>query len=122
MKKYIAVGLGLVALAACNPNAALRPKEKGVVTTLGAGSLGGLYIGALNDFTVAWSGAGINLRTATPSPEAVRRAVRTILDQPRFRERARVLSREYASYDAVARAVELIEAELTASAVTAGSV
>jgi hypothetical protein len=58
MKKYIALGLGLVAVAACNPNAALRPKEKGVVTTLGSGALGGLYIGALNDFTVAWSGAG----------------------------------------------------------------
>lgn len=60
MKKYIALGVGLVAVivAACNPNAALRPKEKGVVTTIGPGALGGLYIGALNDFAIAWSGAG----------------------------------------------------------------
>jgi len=58
MRKYIALGLGLVVIGACNPNAALRPKEKGVVTTVGAGALGGLYIGALSDFTIAWSGAG----------------------------------------------------------------
>jgi hypothetical protein len=58
MTKYIALGIGLLAIAACNPNAALRPKEKGVVTTIGASSLPGLYIGALNDFTIAWSGAG----------------------------------------------------------------
>jgi hypothetical protein len=58
MTKYILLSLGLVAIGACNPNAALRPKEKGVVTKIGSGSLPGLYIGALNDFTVAWSGAG----------------------------------------------------------------
>jgi hypothetical protein len=58
MKKFIALGFGLLVIAACNPNAALRPKEKGVVTTLGASSLPGLYIGALNDFTIAWSGGG----------------------------------------------------------------
>jgi hypothetical protein len=58
MTKYTALFLGLVAIGACNPNAALRPKEKGVVTTVGASALPGLYIGALNDFTIAWSGAG----------------------------------------------------------------
>ena len=58
MTKYIALGIGLLAIAACNPNAALRPKEKGVVTTIGASALPGLYVGALNDFTIAWSGAG----------------------------------------------------------------
>lgn len=58
MKKYLALSLGLLAIAACNPNAALRPKEKGVVTTIGASSLPGLYVGALNTFGVAWSGAG----------------------------------------------------------------
>lgn len=60
MKKYIVFSIGLlaVAIAACNPNAALRPKQRGVVTTIGASALPGLYIGALNDFTIAWSGAG----------------------------------------------------------------
>ncbi|HTD62635.1 MAG TPA: hypothetical protein VK679_18405 [Gemmatimonadaceae bacterium] len=58
MTKYIALCLGLVAIGACNPNAALRPEARGVVTTIGASSLPQLYIGALNDFEIAWSGAG----------------------------------------------------------------
>jgi starch-binding outer membrane protein, SusD/RagB family len=58
MKPYIALALIALAAGACNPNAALRPEERGVVTTVGPQSLPGLYIGALNDFEVAWSGAG----------------------------------------------------------------
>jgi MGT family glycosyltransferase len=58
---------------------------------------------------VAWSGAGINLRTAKPSAESVRKAVRALLDDAGYRERARALAREYARHDAVARAIELIE-------------
>lgn len=60
MKKYIVFSIGLLAVvaAACNPNTALRPKERGVVTKITASALPGLYVGALNDFTIAWSGAG----------------------------------------------------------------
>jgi hypothetical protein len=58
MTKHIALVLVAATVAACNPNAALRPKEKGVITTIGPASLEGLYIGALNDFEIAWSGAG----------------------------------------------------------------
>ncbi|MBC8070797.1 MAG: glycosyltransferase [Deltaproteobacteria bacterium] len=58
---------------------------------------------------VAWSGGGIDLRTASPSPTAVRDAVRALLHTPRYRERARELAREYAEHDAITRAVEHIE-------------
>jgi UDP:flavonoid glycosyltransferase YjiC (YdhE family) len=58
---------------------------------------------------VAGSGAGINLKTATPKPEEVRKAVFELLHEPRYRERARVLAAEYAQYDAVPLAVETIE-------------
>jgi len=58
---------------------------------------------------VAWSGAGIDLKTATPSPAAVRDAVRKVLADARYRARARALATEYASYDPVKLAVELIE-------------
>jgi starch-binding outer membrane protein, SusD/RagB family len=58
MKIYIALVLIALSAAACNPNAALRPEERGVVTNITPASLPGLYIGALNDFQVAWSGAG----------------------------------------------------------------
>jgi MGT family glycosyltransferase len=63
---------------------------------------------------VAWSGAGIDLGTNKPKPEAVRAAVRKLLDEPRYAERARALAAEYARYDATALAVEAVEATATA--------
>jgi len=58
---------------------------------------------------VAWSGAGINLKTSTPSPAQVRDAVRALLDDGRYRARAQALQAEYARYDAVALAASLLE-------------
>lgn len=58
---------------------------------------------------VAWSGAGINLRTDTPRPAQVRAAVQALLNDGRYRERAQALKREYASYNAVELGVGLIE-------------
>jgi UDP:flavonoid glycosyltransferase YjiC (YdhE family) len=43
---------------------------------------------------VAWSGTGINLRTGTPSPTRLRRAVRSALADPRYRIEAARLRRE----------------------------
>ena len=48
---------------------------------------------------VAWSGVGINLATNEPTREALRRAVRTVLDQPGFRLRARQMADEFAAID-----------------------
>jgi MGT family glycosyltransferase len=58
---------------------------------------------------VAWSGVGVSLGTATPRPSAVRAAVRAVLDEPRYRERARALADEYRQHDAIAKAIEIIE-------------
>jgi UDP:flavonoid glycosyltransferase YjiC (YdhE family) len=58
---------------------------------------------------VAWSGAGLNLRTATPTPMQVRDAVRALLSDGRYRARAQALQTEYASYEPVALGVQLIE-------------
>ena len=58
---------------------------------------------------VAWSGAGIDLRTGRPSPRQVRRAVRHALHRPRHRTVARRLQAEFAAMpdpvDVVAAAV-----------------
>jgi len=58
---------------------------------------------------VAWSGAGLNLKTASPSPATVRRAVREVLDNRTYRTRAKEMAAIYRRYDAVARATELVE-------------
>jgi UDP:flavonoid glycosyltransferase YjiC (YdhE family) len=58
---------------------------------------------------VAWTGAGLDLRTATPTPARLRDAVHTLLREPRYRENARGLQAETAGYDASALAVVAIE-------------
>ncbi|MFT3927876.1 MAG: hypothetical protein QM778_35440 [Myxococcales bacterium] len=61
---------------------------------------------------VAWSGVGINLKTGKPTPEAVRKAVMQVLDDPRYRTQARALADEYKLYDALSRSVTIIENQL----------
>jgi MGT family glycosyltransferase len=58
---------------------------------------------------VAWTGAGLNLKTSTPTAEMVGGAVRKILAEPGFRAHAKRLAAEYAQYDAVTRGVDAIE-------------
>jgi MGT family glycosyltransferase len=48
---------------------------------------------------VAWSGVGINLATNQPTPQALREAVRTVLDQPNYRWRASQMADEFAGID-----------------------
>ncbi len=48
---------------------------------------------------VQWSGTGVNLHTGRPSPAMVARAVRRVLDQPSYRERAGALRAEIAASD-----------------------
>jgi UDP:flavonoid glycosyltransferase YjiC (YdhE family) len=58
---------------------------------------------------IAWTGAGIDLRTATPSPQLIRQAVRSLLREPSYRANARRLQTETATYDAARLAVQAIE-------------
>lgn len=60
---------------------------------------------------VGWSGAGINLRTGRPRPEAVAAAVRAVLAEPRYRDQAR----RQAEAIAVCTPLETIERELAAA-------
>lgn len=58
---------------------------------------------------VAWSGAGVNLRTGQPTPVSVAAAVRRVLNEPGFRAAARSLSTEmgrYSALDAIAAVAE----------------
>jgi UDP:flavonoid glycosyltransferase YjiC (YdhE family) len=58
---------------------------------------------------IAWSGVGLNLKSKAPPPERLRQAVRTVLGDPRYRQRAQALQAEIARYDAPARAASLLE-------------
>jgi UDP:flavonoid glycosyltransferase YjiC (YdhE family) len=58
---------------------------------------------------IAWSGAGIDLRTNTPTPERILEAFRALMSEPRYRENARRLRDEIMRTDAPTRAVEVIE-------------
>ncbi|MDX1882085.1 nucleotide disphospho-sugar-binding domain-containing protein [Mycolicibacterium sp. 120270] len=58
---------------------------------------------------VAWSGAGIDLRTGDPTAKAIRAAVREVLGDGRYLRRARELEAAYAQRDGVAEIAALID-------------
>jgi UDP:flavonoid glycosyltransferase YjiC (YdhE family) len=58
---------------------------------------------------VAWSGAGINLKTGTPTPEQIRVAVRTALDSPKYRQHAQRIQADYTRHNAPQAAAALLE-------------
>jgi MGT family glycosyltransferase len=50
---------------------------------------------------VAWSGAGIDLATARPTPEQIGAAVQDILTEPTYQTQVQRLKHEFARYDAL---------------------
>jgi MGT family glycosyltransferase len=64
---------------------------------------------------VAWSGAGINLATNQPTPQALREAVRTVLDKPDHRSRASSMAEEFGGIDTRSEILRIV------SQVTGGS-
>ena len=58
---------------------------------------------------VAWTGAGVNLRTGTPTPGAVRAAVRDVLGDGRYLGAARKLEAAFARRDGVAEIAALVD-------------
>ena len=48
---------------------------------------------------VAWSGVGIDLATNEPTPQALREAIRTVLDKPNYRLRASLMAEEFDRID-----------------------
>jgi MGT family glycosyltransferase len=57
---------------------------------------------------IAWSGVGIDLATNQPTPQALRKAVRAVLDQPNYRARAKAIAAEYAAIDTGAEVIRII--------------
>ena len=57
---------------------------------------------------VAWSGVGVDLATNEPTPEALRAAVRTVLDRPAYRMRASQMADEFARIDTQSAILSII--------------
>lgn len=57
---------------------------------------------------VAWSGVGLNLATNEPTPEALRDAVRTVLDRPAYRLRAAQMAGEFAGIGTRSKILSII--------------
>jgi UDP:flavonoid glycosyltransferase YjiC (YdhE family) len=58
---------------------------------------------------VEWSGVGINLRTARPDEAAIRSAVRRILSEGSFRDRARGIQTQIEEHAALGTIAGLVE-------------
>jgi MGT family glycosyltransferase len=104
------------------PHDALLPKVDAMVTNGGYGAVqravsAGVPLvvaGVTEDkpevaARVAWSGAGIDLRTGTPTAAMVRAAVREVLRDNRYRDRARGLEAAFAQRDGVAEIAALVD-------------
>jgi MGT family glycosyltransferase len=57
---------------------------------------------------VAWSGVGINLATNNPTPQALREAVRTVLDKPDYRSGASAMADEFKTIDTHSEILRII--------------
>ncbi len=58
---------------------------------------------------VAWSGAGLNLKTGTPTSTMIRDAVREVLDDDRYLRRARQLEAAFAQRHGIAEIAALVD-------------
>jgi UDP:flavonoid glycosyltransferase YjiC (YdhE family) len=58
---------------------------------------------------VAWSGVGVNLATNEPTQEALRAAVRTVLDRPAYRLRASQMADEFARIDTRSEILSIVK-------------
>lgn len=58
---------------------------------------------------VQWAGVGINLKTKTPTPTQIKNAVKKILGEPNYRQRAKHFQAEIARYDTPTLAATLLE-------------
>jgi UDP:flavonoid glycosyltransferase YjiC (YdhE family) len=57
---------------------------------------------------VAWSGVGIDLQTNKPTSQALREAIRTILDSPNYRSRASLMADEFGRIDTQSEILRII--------------
>ena len=65
---------------------------------------------------VAWSGTGLQLRTERPTPKALRRAILTVLREPRYREASRRIAAEMHASDGFRVLAHVVDQQLHVTA------
>jgi UDP:flavonoid glycosyltransferase YjiC (YdhE family) len=58
---------------------------------------------------IAWSGAGINLKTGFPTSTQLKQAVQSVLHDPSYRQHAQTIQSEFAEHDSPLEAAQLLE-------------
>jgi UDP:flavonoid glycosyltransferase YjiC (YdhE family) len=58
---------------------------------------------------IAYAGAGIDLRTGSPSPSQLKQAVLRVLHEPSYRQKAKFIQLDFASHDSPTEAALLLE-------------
>jgi len=58
---------------------------------------------------VAWSGVGINLATNSPTPQALREAVRVVLDKPDYRLGVSAMADDFKTIDTRSEILRIIK-------------
>jgi MGT family glycosyltransferase len=58
---------------------------------------------------IEWSGVGINLKTKMPKPTQLKNAVKKILAEPHYRQKAKLIQADIARYDAPTLSAKLLE-------------
>ncbi len=58
---------------------------------------------------IEWSGVGINLKTKTPTQTQLKNAVKKILAEPHYRQKAKLIQADIARYDAPTLSAKLLE-------------
>jgi hypothetical protein len=64
---------------------------------------------------VAWSGVGVNLATNAPTAAALRPAVRSVLDNPKFRAQAALYAEEVRGIDTRSEILRILQRQVPAS-------
>ncbi|MFE1601410.1 nucleotide disphospho-sugar-binding domain-containing protein [Methylobacterium sp. ID0610] len=59
---------------------------------------------------VGWSGVGINLAADRPDPDMLRRGIDAVLDDPRYRTRARAMAQAFARHDTAREILAVLDA------------
>lgn len=58
---------------------------------------------------IAWAGVGINLKTGSPTPDQLKKAIKEVIQNPSYRQKAQIVRSDFARHDSPTEAAQLLE-------------